>query len=161
MQPEAKADRIEFRIAGEEDIDNLLELLTQFFVESDYPNLGLTPDLERARQWLANAIKFGTPQHLVAIDEETGLLVGVLGYCIDHTATVEPFAYLDKFYVRTGWRTRRVGATLLLSALHLARSEGCAAFRAGLSSGIPGGDALFLKNGFTETPNSVLLARRL
>jgi hypothetical protein len=50
---------------------------------------------------------------------------------------------------------------LLKMAMDLAKGDGAIAFRAGLSSGIPGAAALFARMGFTTTPFSVLMARKL
>jgi GNAT superfamily N-acetyltransferase len=159
MQPAPEALQLDYRIAEPDDLESLYALYEMFFDESALPKLGLEIDVERSKRWLARAIETSHPTQLIAV--EGAFVVGVLGFDFDHTATTKPFAYLDKFYVHRNWRRSKVGATLLMVATDLAKSEGAVAFRAGLSGGIPGGDSLFRAAGFTETPYSVLFEMRL
>jgi GNAT superfamily N-acetyltransferase len=159
--PEASTVDIDYAIAEHEHVDQLFDLFNTFFEESQLPELGLEVDPEKARRWLARAIEVHRPEHVLAFDRETDLLVGALGYCVDDTAFVQPYAFLDKFYVRRGWRIKQIGSTLLRLAEDFAKSEGCIAFRAGLSSGIGTGKQLFIENGYSEIAGSTLLAKRL
>jgi GNAT superfamily N-acetyltransferase len=162
MQPMPEALKLDYRIAEPDDLESLYALYEMFFDESALPKLGLEIDPERGKRWLVRAIETSHPTQLIAVERDNDtFVVGVLGFDFDHTATTKPFAYLDKFYVHRNWRRSKVGATLLMVATDLAKSEGAVAFRAGLSGGIPGGDSLFRAAGFTETPHSVLFEMRL
>ena len=161
MQPMPEALNLDYRVAEPNDLDGLCALYEMFFEESALPKLGLEIDIERGRRWVARAIETNHPTQLIAVESNSdNFVVGVLGFDFDHTATVKPFAYLDKFYVHRNWRLSKVGSTLLMVATDLAKSEGAVAFRAGLSAGIPGADTLFRAAGFTETPHSVLFEMR-
>jgi GNAT superfamily N-acetyltransferase len=162
MQPMPEALNLDYRIAEPDDLDGLYTLYEMFFDESALPKLGLEIDVERSKRWLARAIEISHPTQLIAVEHgDTGFIVGVLGFDLDHSTTKQPFAFLDKFYVHRNWRRSKVGMTLLMLATDLAASEGAVAFRAGLSGGIPGGDILFKAAGFAETPHSVLFEKRL
>jgi GNAT superfamily N-acetyltransferase len=150
----------DFRLAGREDIDGLIDLYQLFFADSDLPELGLAFNPDRVRPWLERVIGNGSSPHLIAVEKETGLIVGSLNYTLDHT-TDKPFANLDKFYVRRNWRLSAIGRMLLQLAMDVAKDDGAVAFRAGISSGIGYGKNLFLHFKFRETAGSVLLARRL
>jgi GNAT superfamily N-acetyltransferase len=153
-------EAITVRVARLDDLDQLIGLYELFFEESDLPTLGLNYDPSRMRIWLVRSIRNGSP-HIVAVERATEKLVGVLCYAVDFGFTEQPYAYLDKFYVRREWRRSAVGRVLLACALELAKNDGAVAFRAGLSSGIAGADNVFRKLGFSPTKHSVLLARRI
>ena len=161
MPVEAATIDIDYAIADHEHVDALFELFTTFFKESELPSLGLEIDEEKSRRWLARAIDIHSPEHILAFDKETGLLVGVLSYYVDNSVFVQPFAYLDRFYVRPGWRTKQIGSMLVRLAEDLAKSENCVAFRMGLASGIGNGKHLFVQLGYSEAAGSVLLSKRL
>jgi GNAT superfamily N-acetyltransferase len=162
MQPMPEALQLDYRVAERDDLEGLYALYEMFFDESALPKLGLEIDAERSKRWLARAIEISHPTQLIAVERNGGtFVVGVLGFDLDHNATKQPYAYLDKFYVHRNWRRSKVGMTLLLLATDLAKSEGAVAFRAGLSGGIPGGDILFKAAGFAETPHSIMLEKRL
>ena len=154
-------DLVEFRPGTVDDVEGLVGLYEEFFHFSDLPNLGITFSRQNASEWARRVISTGVCPHIVAIDKTPPRsLVGSIGYMIDYSAT-EPFASMDKFYVRVGWRLSAIGRVLLELATDAARADGAIAFRAGLSAGAPFSKNLFLKLGFAETPGSVLMARRL
>jgi GNAT superfamily N-acetyltransferase len=154
-------DSVGFRLARPEDVAGIVDLYDLFFHASDYPNLGLTFDAGRMQKWTWNAICGGYIPHLVAIDRDTNIRIGVLCYGLDTSCSTEPFAALDKFFVLPKWRFSAVARILLSLALEAARADGAVAFRAGLSAGTGAARNLFQRLGFEETPGSVLLARRL
>lgn len=157
----AAVDNFDYVVAEPEHVDALSELFALFFKESQYSAIGVELDFERGKRWVARAIDIHSPQHILAFDKETGTLAGALGYVIDWTASIKPFAYLDKIYVRPEWRGHGIASTLVMLATDLAKSDGCVAFRAGISGGIGDGRKPFLRHGFIEVPGSVLLAKRL
>jgi len=155
-------DNVDFRWPTEHDIDGMLSLYWMFFTVSDLPDLGLSFDPQRMWTWVEKSVVTGKPAHIVAVDKGFhGQVIGLLDYVIDHRGTVEPWAFLDNFYVHRDWRMSGVARTLLTLALDAAQADGAVAFRAGISSGIGHGKNLFLKAGFRETAGSTLLARRL
>jgi GNAT superfamily N-acetyltransferase len=153
-------DLVEFRLADLSDIGRVIELFQLFFDESDLPSLGLRTDHPKAREWLRRVLPLRSP-HIIAVEKDDWRPVGVLSYALDDRGITEPYAYLDKFYVRKEWRMSGVARVLLQLAMDSAREDGAIAFRAGISSGVGFGKNLFLKNGFHETAGSTLLARRL
>jgi len=155
-------DLIDFRAAENnlDDVEDIIELFQLFFDDSDLPSLGLRTDHAKARLWLDNVLPNKNP-HILAVTKEDGSPVGVLSYAIDDRGIAEPYAFLDKFYVRKEWRLSGVARVLLQLAMDSARDDGAVAFRAGISSGVGFGKNLFLKTGFHETAGSTLLARRL
>lgn len=157
---EITLELIDFRPAGVDEIDGLVDLHAAFFADSDLPELGLVFSRKKAREWLERVLFSHTP-HVVAIEKQGGRLVGSLSYSLDETFVEKPYAYLDKFYVDRAWRLSGIGRLLLEMAMEEAKAEGAIAFRAGISSGIGYGKNLFLKHGFRETAGSTLLARRL
>ena len=154
-------DVVAFRAARVDDIDGLVSLFQHFFAESTLPSLRLRFDPARMRAWLENAIGTGRVPHIVALDSESGQVVGSIAYTLNHQYTDRPMAELDKFYVLREWRGSAIGHTLLSLAIQTAQGDGAAAFRAGISSGINGGQNLFAKFGFHETPHSILLVKEL
>jgi L-amino acid N-acyltransferase YncA len=154
-------EAIDFQLARPDQIDRITDLYQHFFAESDLPEHGLVFSPSRMRLWVANGIVGGRIPHLVAIERDTGTIVGVLSYWIDQSFTTEPFASLEKFYVRKSWRFSAIGRTLLTLAQEAARTDGATVFRAGLSSGVAYSKNLFLRLGFTETLGSVLMVRKL
>jgi GNAT superfamily N-acetyltransferase len=153
-------DLVDFRSATTDDIEEIIELFQLFFDDSDLPSLGLRTDHRRARVWLANVLGGSNP-HILALTKDEKMPVGVLSYAIDDRGIAEPYAFLDKFYVRKEWRLSGVARVLLQLAMDSARDDGAVAFRAGISSGVGFGKNLFIKTGFHETAGSTLLARRL
>jgi GNAT superfamily N-acetyltransferase len=118
-----EALNLDYRVAEPNDLDGLCALYEMFFEESALPKLGLEIDIERGRRWVARAIETNHPTQLIAVESNSdNFVVGVLGFDFDHTATVKPFAYLDKFYVHRNWRLSKVGSTLLMVATDLAKS---------------------------------------
>jgi GNAT superfamily N-acetyltransferase len=153
-------DLVDFRVADLSDIGRIMELFQLFFDESDLPSLGLRTDRDKAREWLRRVLPVTNP-HIIAVEKDSWVPVGVLSYAIDDRGLATPYAFLDKFYVRKEWRLSGVARVLLQLAMDSARDDGAVAFRAGISSGVGFGKNLFLKNGFHETAGSTLLARRL
>lgn len=150
---------VDFAAATTDDVDDIVCLYEEFFAISDLPDLGLTFSRANARQWVENVITSGSCPHIIARAPNGGL-IGSIGYCMDRSAA-QPFAFLDKFYVNSGWRLSAVGRVLLNLAMEAAKADGAIAFRAGLSAGAQHSKNLFLKMGFHETLGSVLMARRL
>jgi ribosomal protein S18 acetylase RimI-like enzyme len=99
--------------------------------------------------------------HIVAVDKETQKTVGSIAYALRQTYTEQPMAEMDKFYVLPEWRNSAIGHILLTMAMEIAKDEGAAVFRAGLSSGISSGQNLFRRHGFLETPHSILFVKEL
>lgn len=154
-------DLVDFRLADLSDIGRIIELFQLFFDDSDLPSLGLRTDHEKAKEWLRRVLANGSNPHVLAVEKDTWIPVGVLSYAIDDRGIAEPYAFLDKFYVRKEWRLSGVARVLLQLAMDSARDDGAVAFRAGISSGVGFGKNLFIKTGFHETAGSTLLARRL
>ena len=154
-----EATTLDYRIVEPDDIEALYELYVQFFRESGLERLGLSLDGDKARRTLHRWIETDNPTQLIALDN--AVLVGVLGWFIDRSVTVQPYAVLDKFFVRPDWRRSKVGSTLLALALDIARSEGCILFRAVPNAGLPGAAAVFIDAGFSEIPHSASLMMRL
>ena len=153
--------QVEFRLATLADIDGLVELFHAFFSESTLPRLGLVYDPARMARWLEKVIGSGLQPHLIAIAKDSDEIVGSIDYVLDHSHTTAPNASLNRFYVRPHWRLSAIGRVLLDLMLEEAKADGAVAFRAGLSSGIQGARNLFVHAGFTPTPYSILLARKL
>jgi GNAT superfamily N-acetyltransferase len=155
-------DAYEFRGAVPGDIPEIVDLYYDFFHESDLDKRGLKFDKSRMWAWVFRGIGSGNAPHLLAFEKGKGRLVGSICYTLDHNFTTQPFAQLDKFYVRRAWRRSPVGRILLTLVLEIARADGAACFNAGLSSGMR--ETVSLRNmllamGFREVPNSTLLTR--
>jgi GNAT superfamily N-acetyltransferase len=157
------SDTLDFRLVQSRDISAIVALYQEFFAESTYPQLGLVFDPDRVTDWLHRSTETGASPHIGAFINDRGLnlAVGSINYVIDHTATVEPFAFIDKFYVHRDWRAAGIGAVLLELVIDAARGDGAVALRAGLSAGTPGVRKLFNKQGFQEVRDSVLMERGL
>jgi GNAT superfamily N-acetyltransferase len=154
----------DFRLAAAGDVSGLVEHYQQFFADSTLPGLGLVYDPKRAGEWALRMIETGESPHVIAIEKAAPNLVGCLNYYLDHTSTEKPFAYVDKFYVRPGWRLSAIGRVLVDVAMDMMRGDGAVALRAGVSSGGSGGGMarnLFLNSGFHECQGSVLFERSL
>lgn len=154
-------ETVTFELARPRHLEGLVELYARFFAESSYPALGLTFDRHRMIDWTGGCLLSQKVPHIIAIDQQTKVIVGTICYGLDWSCSTEPFAALDKFYVLPDWRASGIGRTLLTLALEAASADGAAAFRAGLSAGCGTAKNLFRKLGFEETPGSILLARRL
>ena len=156
-------DAYEFRPATVADIKSLVILYEDFFNESALPSRGLTYDPQRMWSWLYNGIGSSDIPHLIARERSVGSpLVGAACYTMNHTFTTEPFADLNKCFVRRGWRRSAVGRILVMLLLELARADGAVLFQAGISSGmqeLASFKNLLLKLGFEETDATLLIRR--
>ena len=152
---------ITFRPAQSSDADSMVALFQRFFAESTLPSYGLRYDPRRMYEWLCRVLDNWDVTHIIAVDKETQKVVGSIAYALRQTYTEQPMAEMDKFYVLPEWRNSAIGHILLTMAMEIAKDEGAAIFRAGLSSGISSGQNLFRKHGFRETPHSILLVKEL
>jgi GNAT superfamily N-acetyltransferase len=154
--------RIDYKLLTDRYAESLMSLYRFFFYLSDLPSLGLEFDSEKATQRIKDvARRGGPPTVVIAIDETQEAVIGAVSWAMDTEAWVKPFAYLDKIFVLPNYLHQGVGTTLIHMAMRTAKDDGAIAFRAGMSSGIPGAEKLFLENGFEETPHSMLVSRRL
>ena len=152
---------VTFRPARPADADGMVKLFEAFFGESVLPEYGLHFDGDRLRTWLVKVLDNWDVTHILAVITETGQVVGSIAYGLRQTYTDEPIAEMDKFYVLPAWRNSAIGHILLRMGLEVAKDDGAAVFRAGLSSGIASGQNLFRKFGFRETPHSTLFVKEL
>ena len=150
-----------FRLAGVSDIDRMVVLFQMFFAESVLPTYGLEYDPKAMHDWLEDAIETGRLPHIIAIDNETGAVVGSIAYALSRQYTSRPIAEMDKFYVLPSWRGSAIGNLLLTFAIDAAKGDGAAVLRAGVSSGLKASHNLFRKFGFVETPHSILFVKEL
>jgi GNAT superfamily N-acetyltransferase len=155
----ATIERFGFRMAERGDVAVLVPLYREFFGTSTLPALGLHFDADSTKCWLERVLPNGSP-HVLATAPD-GRLAGSLNYNLDHNGLVEPYASLDKFYVRPAHRQSGLGRLMLAFAMDAARADGAVAFRAGISSGFGSAVNLFRKCGFAVCDGSVLLERRL
>ena len=147
----------EVRLATLDDLDQLIGLHEKLYVDSALPRHGVDFDPERLRLWLARCLSTGRMPHLVVADEDK--LVGWASYGIDHTFTVQPYAYLNKFYVLPSWRGSLVPRALLKLVLDCAYGDGAKCFQALIGSGsdaMPSATNLFRKFGFHDMGGTML-----
>jgi GNAT superfamily N-acetyltransferase len=154
-------DAYEFRGANSLDVSQIVELYSDFFAESDWPNRNLVYDPPRMWAWVFKGITTGNVPHLLAFERAKGTLIGSICYTLDHNFTTRPFAHLDKFFVRRKWRRSPVGRVLLTLIVEIARADGAACFNANALSGmkeIASLKNLLLHMGFRET-NGIAMTR--
>jgi ribosomal protein S18 acetylase RimI-like enzyme len=157
-------DLYDFRPATPEDIPAMVEMYREFFDESYWPGRGMVYDPDRTRKWVTGAINRGDIPHILAVFKQTGEIAGSVCYMLNHTFTTEPFAELNKIYVRPRWRRSAVGRVLMVLCLEIARADGAVSFNAGVAAGMETSASLtnlLTKLGFAPVPGASYLYRRL
>jgi GNAT superfamily N-acetyltransferase len=153
----------DFRPARLGDIEALVALYGEYFAESYLPGQGLVYAPQRAWAHLFSVINRGKVPHVLAFVKGRDELAGLISYSLNQDFTEQPFANLEKFYVRKPWRRSPVARVLLMLCLDLVRSDGAVAFNATLNSGMTetaSARNLFTKLGF-DPVDGVILTRRI
>jgi len=121
--------RIHVREAVEADAEKVARLIARLKLVNEEldPHFKTVPNLEEvALEYARKAITGGDTRVLVAEDEETGEIVGVLVYTLVDRVFYEPRikALITDFYVKARYRGRRVGSLLLEKAAEKAKTDG-------------------------------------
>jgi len=159
MPERGNPSHIIYRPAKVRDVPALLAMYAEFFAESTLPKIGLVLDHDKVSAWATDVISTGFSPHIIAVSRGDGVIVGSVNYYIDNNITVQPYAFIDKFYVTREWRTAGVGGVLLELVQDAVKADGAIALRAGLSAGIRGAETLFAEHGFRAAPYSVLMEK--
>jgi L-amino acid N-acyltransferase YncA len=152
----------EIRLATPDDIEQLVRLHEHFFDQTALPSHGVDFDEDRLRLWLGRCLSKGSIPHIVACDAEK-VLIGWISYGLDQSFTIQPWAYLDKFYVLPSWRGSLVPRALVKLMLDCARDDGAKAFQVIVGSGshaAPSVINLFRKFGF-HVMDGAMLAKEI
>ena len=121
--------RISVREATREEAPAVAELVARLKMLNEEldPHYKVVDNLlEVARSYVEEAIGSDRSRVLVAVDEDTGEVAGVLIYHVEDRRFYLPRikAKITEFYVRPRYRRRRIGTLLLEKALELARADG-------------------------------------
>lgn len=112
---------IEIRRATLDDIPQMVDVGTQFFVESNFFG-GLTIDKVQGAGTFGYMIEAEDHEVLVAFDGEN--LIGFIIFDVVRYYTVEPVSHLFLFFVLSEYRKTAVGRDLLLEAERIATERG-------------------------------------
>ena len=151
---------IEIRTATPEDIPQLVDVGTAFFVESNFFG-DLTIDKVQGAGTFGYLIAAEDNHVLVALDGEK--LVGFISFDVVRFYTVEPVSHLFLFYVLPEYRKTAIGRDLLQRALDVAAEHGSKRFYASSTAGFDDGGKtnkrllnLYLRFGFEELGSFVM-----
>lgn len=142
---------VRLRFAGSEDapaIGQMLDGIMRDHAESPQPLDGL---VEGARRILA----LPHARFLLAVvgDEPVGMVQITERFS---TWRLRPFCYLDDFYVKPVWRSRRVGAALLAGVRRYARSLDAVRVDLDVWGDNHAAIAFYLREGFVDTGERLL-----
>lgn len=115
-------EKITVRLALEDDVDELVNLLTLLFTqEADF-----VPDLEKQRTGLQLIIAKPQHGHLLVATTTSGKVVGMVNllYVIS-TAEGATVAILEDMVINPDYRGFGIGSILLEEAISFARKQGC------------------------------------
>jgi ribosomal protein S18 acetylase RimI-like enzyme len=127
---------IEIRPATADDIPQLVDVGTEFFVESNFFG-DLTIDKVQGAGTFGYLIAAEDNHILVAMDE--GKLVGFISFDVVRFYTVEPVSHMFLFYVIPEYRKTLLGRELLQKALEVAAAHGSKRFYASSTAGFNDG----------------------
>ena len=147
--------RINIREATRDDIDAVAGLITRLKLVNEEldPHFKTVAGLEEtARKYVAEAIESGRKRVLVAENEETGEVVGVLVYELVDRVFYEPRikATITDFYVKARYRGRRIGTLLLEKAAEKARADGAGILTVIYPAGNVIAEAFYSSKGFRD-----------
>lgn len=92
--------RIDYRLLTDRYAHSLMDLYRTFFTASELPTLGIEFDADKALDRIkAVARSGGPPTIVIAINEESGRVIGTISWAMDTEAWAEPYAFLDKLFV--------------------------------------------------------------
>jgi GNAT superfamily N-acetyltransferase len=152
-------ERITFRFADINDIDELVVLYREFYQEAIYKDY-LEFDEARVEDTIYGEIALDTRPHILALENDK--LIGFISYALDHSFSKKPCQMLLEFYVVPERRRGAVGRALLGMAIMEGQRAGAGAFHAPVASGMLEVRSLinmFMKAGFE--PFGVMLRRKL
>lgn len=141
--------------AGENDIRDLVVLTSEYLQEvaSAAGRSGFVPDREKIGEKLAEFLDMPDFAVFVARSSKGHPLGFVMAFQMPVQIREEPFAILERLYVRPDYRRRRIAHQLLEDAKRFARSRKCRRLQVTLSAFFVLEDALAFFNAekFYET----------
>lgn len=142
---------ITFRLAGEADLDLVLELMSEF-----YPLEHLTFDRRVAASAVRQLVDDPTlgGVYLIESDGQTaGYVVMGINFSLEFRGR---YAWIDELYVHEPLRGRGIGAATLAFVESVCRDRGLAAVRLEVARANRGAGRLYRRHGFEEYNRDLL-----
>jgi len=142
------------RTAAPDDIGLLVELMSEFYAESDY-----TLDAARATEAFRTLLsdpRLGMVWLLEEPGAVAGYVVATLGFSMEYGGHD---AFVDDLFVRPGYRQRGHGARALAAVQQFCEAAGVRAIHLEVERGNEGAQRLYRQVGFTDNARQLLTLR--
>ncbi len=143
------------REAVEEDVGRVAGLVARLKLVNEEldPHFKTVPDLEKvAQDYVREAVASDKKRVIVAVDEATGEIAGVLIYELQDRVFYTPRikAVITDFYVVPRYRRRRIGTLLLDKAAEMAAGDGAGILTVVYPAGNNIADRFYTGKGFRD-----------
>jgi diamine N-acetyltransferase len=145
------SDTARLRDARTEDCEQLVELMAEFYAESDYP-LNRQRAATAFRQLLERPA-LGRAWFVTESGSAVGYIVLTIGFSMEYGGLS---AFIDDFYIRPTHRGRGLGHRTLKAVKHWAVEQGIRALHLEVGRDNGAGQAVYRKAGFTDNDRQLL-----